>query len=107
MALNMSNKKYIIFDMDGTLIDSIGIWNYIDKTTIRIYSGINVAEDIIQRKRENFLEANQSSDIYREYFRYLIRKYNLNITVEELIEKRLEISEAFFENELDFKTRCR
>lgn len=25
--LNLTDKKYIIFDMDGTLIDSIGVWN--------------------------------------------------------------------------------
>lgn len=29
--LRLNNKKYIIFDMDGTLIDSIGVWNRIDQ----------------------------------------------------------------------------
>ena len=32
----LKGKKVIIFDMDGTLIDSIGIWNEIDKETISI-----------------------------------------------------------------------
>ena len=32
--LNISNKKVIIFDMDGTLIDSIGVWNNADKKLI-------------------------------------------------------------------------
>jgi len=27
----IKGKKVIIFDMDGTLIDSIGIWNEIDQ----------------------------------------------------------------------------
>ena len=40
--LDLSNKKYIIFDMDGTLIDSIGIWNRTDQDLIRDFSGIDV-----------------------------------------------------------------
>ena len=27
----LKNKKVVIFDLDGTLIDSIGIWNAIDE----------------------------------------------------------------------------
>ena len=29
--LKLKDKKYIIFDMDGTLIDSIGVWNRTDQ----------------------------------------------------------------------------
>lgn len=31
----IKNKKLIIFDMDGTLIDSVGIWNEIDVQLIK------------------------------------------------------------------------
>lgn len=31
----LKDKKVIIFDMDGTLIDSIGIWNDIDEELIK------------------------------------------------------------------------
>ena len=31
----IKDKKVIIFDMDGTLIDSIGIWNEIDNELIK------------------------------------------------------------------------
>ena len=33
--LNLKKKKYIIFDMDGTLIDSIGVWNRTDQKLIK------------------------------------------------------------------------
>ena len=33
--LNIKNKKNIIFDMDGTLIDSIGVWNRTDQILIQ------------------------------------------------------------------------
>ena len=75
--LNLKNKKYIIFDMDGTLIDSIGIWNITDKYIIEKYSGITVDLDDIQRERDNFLHSNQDSDIYLAYCTYLIKKYGL------------------------------
>ena len=29
------DKRIIIFDMDGTLIDSVGIWNKVDMELIR------------------------------------------------------------------------
>ena len=30
----LKNKKFAFFDMDGTLIDSVGIWNQIDQKLI-------------------------------------------------------------------------
>lgn len=35
-------KKVIIFDMDGTLIDSIGIWNEVDNLLINIELKIQI-----------------------------------------------------------------
>ena len=32
------NKKVIIFDMDGTLIDSVGMWNKTDETLIKKFT---------------------------------------------------------------------
>ena len=40
--LNLLQKKYMIFDMDGTLIDSIGIWNEADYKIIDKYAGVNI-----------------------------------------------------------------
>ena len=33
------NKSTIIFDMDGTLIDSVGVWNQVDLRLIQALGG--------------------------------------------------------------------
>lgn len=41
-------KKVIIFDMDGTLIDSVGVWNDVDKKLIRKLGALEeIAEGIL------------------------------------------------------------
>ena len=65
--LKLRDKKYIIFDMDGTLIDSIGVWNITDQKLIEEYAGITIDLDTIQLERDSFLHSNQDSDIYVAY----------------------------------------
>ncbi len=102
--LNIGNKKVIIFDMDGTLIDSIGVWNRTDQLLIQKYSGVSIDLNIIQKDRDEFLNNNQSSDIYFAYCEYLIKKYNMNsIDVITLLHNRWDISGSILEKEIDFK----
>ena len=102
--LKIKEKKYIIFDMDGTLIDSIGIWNITDQELIKEYSGQTISLDLIQLQRDDFLNKNQDSDIYLGYCDYLVKKYNLQINDKEtLLKRRWELSGIFLENEIDFK----
>ena len=63
-VLDLKKKKYIIFDMDGTLIDSIGVWNLTDQKLIEQYGGIQLDLDAVQAERDEFLHSNQDSDIY-------------------------------------------
>ena len=70
--LRLKDKKYIIFDMDGTLIDSIGVWNMTDQKLIEEYGGMNINIDDIQLGRDAFLHSNEHSDIYLAYCEYLI-----------------------------------
>lgn len=86
--LNLLQKKYMIFDMDGTLIDSIGIWNVADYKIIDKYAGVQIDLDLLQTDRENFLEHHSNSDIYIAYCEYLIKKYDMNISKEQLIQER-------------------
>ena len=47
-----NRKKVLIFDMDGTLIDSVGVWNQVDEELIRRIrkdGGIELEDVQIQR----------------------------------------------------------
>lgn len=102
--LRLKDKKYIIFDMDGTLIDSIGIWNRTDQKLIEEYGKINIKLDDIQVERDLFLHSNQESDIYLAYCEYLILKYGLTIKdAKQLLGIRWDISGEILEKEIDFK----
>lgn len=102
--LNLKDKKYIIFDMDGTLIDSIGVWNRTDQKLIEKYGNKTIDLAAVQIERDAFLHANQSSDIYLAYCDYLITNYNLTIKdSEELLKIRWDISGEVLEYEMDFK----
>ena len=102
--LNLKNKKYIIFDMDGTLIDSIGVWNRTDQKLIEEYAGLTIDLDTIQLERDSFLHSNQDSDIYVAYCEYLIKKYKFSIhNAEELLKIRWNKSGEVLEREMDFK----
>ena len=86
--LDLSNKKYVIFDMDGTLIDSIGIWNEADFRIVNKFAGLQVDLELLQKNRDLFLETHSDEDIYVSYCGYLIQKYHMNISKEELIQER-------------------
>jgi len=101
--LELKGKKYIIFDMDGTLIDSIGTWNVTDCRLIKEFSGIEITFSDIQKDREAFLKNHQEGDIYLDYCQFLIEKYNLNISKEELLQLRWDISGKYLEEEMVFK----
>lgn len=102
--IDLQKKKYIIFDMDGTLIDSIGVWNLTDQKLVEQYGNSQIDEEYIQKERDEFLHNNQESDIYLAYCKYLIEKYNLSIKDErELLKVRWDISGEILEQDIDFK----
>ena len=51
----LKNKKVVIFDMDGTLIDSIGIWNAIDEELIKTIGDGTIDNVDIAKQRDDKL----------------------------------------------------
>lgn len=102
--LKLKDKKIIIFDLDGTLIDSIGVWNMTDQKLVYDYSGINVDLECIQADRDYFLNNNPSSDIYIDYCAYLINKYNLSIkNPNKLSDLRKDVANEVLKYDIGFK----
>ncbi len=99
-----TNKKVIIFDMDGTLIDSVGIWNKVDCELIRRLGNVEIPEDEIQRQRDEKLrEYSKMESPYIEYCRYLGKKYHATLSPEEIHTLRYEIANDFLVYQIDYK----
>ena len=101
----LKGKKVIIFDMDGTLIDSIGIWNEIDKETIRTIGGRSSINDtdIGKIRDEKLKEYSKCEDAYLEYCGYLGEKYNSKMSKEEIKKIRYQIANNYLKTVIDYK----
>lgn len=106
------NKKVIIFDMDGTLIDSVGMWNKTDETLIKKFTNKSIdefsTENDIQAKdigqmRDSILAKCKSGDIYLEYCNWLKEKFKTDVSAEEILKLRWNIANEYIINEVDYK----
>lgn len=101
--LDLKSKKIIIFDMDGTLIDSIGIWNLLDHNTVLKFADKDIDLDIIQKDRNDFFKNNRSGEVYLNYCEFLTKKYNINVSKEDLHKKRKDLAFELSVNTMDYK----
>lgn len=87
----LSNLDLVIFDLDGTLIDSNGVHNYLDIELVRSLGEDKNSEEILL-EREEFFKNNKTGDIYLNYCGYLKTKYNSNLSKEEILQFRRSLS---------------
>lgn len=98
------DKKVIIFDMDGTLIESVGIWNQIDEEVIKTIGDGTIDDVNVQSQRDNTLKKfNNAKDPYLEYCRFLKDKYKSNLSAEEIHKLRNKITENYMRKEVRYK----
>ena len=101
------NKKAVIFDMDGTLIDSVGIWNQVDMEILSRYGGNGAAdlpEKLVQQQRDELLRKHKgAAKPYEEYYRDLKAKYDFTVSAEEAIKARYDLAQEMLAARIDYK----
>ena len=101
------NKKVIIFDMDGTLIDSVGIWNQVDCELIQQLGNVILSQEEIQVQRdEKLCEYSKAESPYIEYCGYLGKQYNSQLSAEEIHTLRYQIANDFLVQKIDYKPQA-
>lgn len=100
----LENKKVVIFDLDGTLIDSIDIWNQIDIELVKRISGKDITFDEIKHIRD-YIMANtkDGEDKYLKYFEALAKKYNSSLTPAEISKLNDDVAIDLLKNYIDYK----
>ena len=99
-------KKVMIFDMDGTLIDSVGIWNAVDETFIQTirHDGSTIIKEDIQSTRDRIITLNHDQpDPYGAYFLYLKDLYHSDYGLDQLHQLRYQIADQYLKEKVDYK----
>lgn len=89
----LNNIKAVIFDLDGTLADSMGIWKEIDVRFLRS-RGLTMPEDL-QRQIEGLS--------MRETAKYFRRRFWLRDTEEELMKEWNEMAFEAYSSKIQLK----
>lgn len=104
MLTNMlKNKKIFIFDMDGTLIESLGVWGETEVTFIHNTTGIIVDKKEIGDIRDEFLGRSEDPNPYISWVAYLKELYQMTGDLDDLVEYRKSICYKILEDTVALK----
>ncbi len=98
------HKDVYIFDLDGTLIDSLGMWNEVDRILIQHLGGDPLTEEERQARRECLLaKYHKEPDPYVSYCGVLKELCKSPLSAVEIKNKRYEIARDFLVNTVSLK----
>ena len=84
----------VLFDLDGTLIDSMGVWAEVDKEYLG-KRGMPVPYDLFQDMKHG--------NSFIEVAKYFKRKFNLSDTIEEIMQEWTDMVKWHYENDIYLK----
>ena len=97
-------KKVMIFDMDGTLIDSVGIWNAVDEELIqKIRTNDAEINDLQHQRDEALRRLSREENPYMAYCAFLGEKYGSPLSGEAIHTLRYSIAQDYLQNKVDYK----
>ena len=91
--MNFRNFKGAVFDLDGTLLDSMHIWHDVDEEFFR-RRNLKVTPEYIEIIKNMHLGA---AAVYTK------EKYNIQESVEEIVEEWLDLCTQGYLNDVDLK----
>lgn len=94
----------IIFDLDGTLLESMGVWNEIDRILIHRLGGPWEEEMMVGKRRDALLARfSGKENPYGEYCGALGKIYGSPLSKEDILALRHTIDKDFLRNQVDYK----
>ena len=102
----LKDKEAIIFDLDGTLIDSVNLLNEVYAVMVKDVFGKVVSANQIQDDWGDFICGNSDKDnLAAGFILFLNKKYNNDkeINIEELRKLHSDMESYFLENKIEYK----
>jgi HAD superfamily hydrolase (TIGR01509 family) len=94
ISMEMNKYKAVIFDLDGTLIDSMQIWRQVDKEFLG-KRGIEVPVDLFDHLPHG--------NSYNQTAQYFKDRFNLPDTIESIMGEWTEAVKWHYENDIELK----
>lgn len=102
----LKGKKAVIFDLDGTLIDSLGIWNAVDMQLVKNLGRPQLADtpEVLARFREEALVRHaRESNPYVGFCADLAELCQSSLSGTEVHQERYRISRALLKSDVHLK----
>lgn len=99
-------RSCFIFDLDGTLIDSLGVWSQVDMELVSRLTGgrVSITEDDACALRTNAMRLyGEGSESYVKYMADLKRLYGLPGTPEAIHHDRYELAQEFLRDRVRYR----
>ena len=106
--LDLAKKKLFIFDLDGTLIDSVGDpWINVEKE-ILLNLGWDIEDDITFEEKFNYRlsESYKHDNVFMKFAEISISQYNIDMGVAEYYDYRLKNSKEIVSRNIPFRDKA-